>query len=177
MYVADNTEGGEAQSMWFYAAALILGLLAAFFVMSFIPGTPKSFIVGHEFGTAKTGMPLRLPIIRPVYLARGQGVSISYSAAIRAGSLGIDASYSPSMLSFVMEREKFRITSVRMSASGAARFSAQRSGYYVFTAYAEPNSTRVEHCADMLKTLWNSIQAAPSSCPTYNASFMVTIRQ
>lgn len=142
--------------------------------LSFLPGLPKGLVVAHEWGTQESSVPLRLPLARPLYLARGDAISIHYAVVLRSGRFVVRMAHAETLPGLFFAKADAQVLSVSMSGAGAARFTAPRDGYYLISPMPEIAGPP-RQCPDDLMTLLKAAVAATAPCATYNTSYRLTV--
>lgn len=165
-YASDSDQSPLLVPALVFLAVLILG--------SFLPGMPKGAVFAHEWGVQGAPMPLRLPLIRPIHLKRGESLEIEYSAKVRSGRLAVKVAFSEDVLTLFLAKADERALSLSQSGRGVVRYTALKTGYYLFSPTTEPPSTYVGGCQDILGDFWAATRANPSSCPSYNISYRLS---
>lgn len=169
---AKDSYANDSDSSPFLVPALVF--VAVLIIGSFLPGMPKGAVFAHEWGIQGAPMPLRLPLIRPVHLKRGESLEIEYSAKVRAGRLAVKVAFSEDVLTLLLARADERALSLSQSGSGVVRYMALKTGYYLFSPTVEPPSNYVGGCRDILNDFWAATRASPSPCPSYNISYRLS---
>lgn len=174
MFYSDAKESYSTPSGSSLLAAPLAIFVLVLLIGSFLPGMPKGAVFAHEWGTHGVPMPLRLPLIRPVLLKRGETLEIEYSAKVRTGRLAVKVAFSEDVLTLLLARADERALSLSQSGSGAVRYTALKTGYYLFSPTVEPPSNYVGGCHDILGDFWAATRAEPSPCPSYNVSYRLS---
>lgn len=173
MYYLDRealTRSSKAgRSLVFSVPALLL----LFFVLSLAPGMTKGKVVGHEFGTAAMVAPLRLPLIRPVYLKAGETLRFEYSATIRSGQIVVTSRFGRNLMAMVSADPEEPALSLSVTQSGATRFTATRTGYYLFWPTVRATGGYRRDCREPYTAFWRALINEITDCATYNVRYSI----
>ncbi|WP_284178612.1 hypothetical protein [Rhabdaerophilum sp. SD176] len=148
-------------------------LLLLFFVLSLAPGMTKGTVIGHEFGTAAMIGPLRLPLIRPVYLKAGETLRFEYSATIRSGHIIVTSRFGRNLLDVLTADPDDPALSVSATQSGSTRFTAARTGYYLFWPTIRETGGYRRDCREPYTAFWRALINEKTDCATYNVSYSI----
>lgn len=172
-----HTSDSDTSGGGFSFVSLFIGLVLITLIgFSFVPKMIKSVIVGYEWSSENLSMPFRIPLIRPVYLDRGDIVKIGYSSKIDNGRLDINAHYSPQLLTMLFQTSLSNITTLRADAEGIAEFKAPQAGFYLFNVrLSNSHSTNIA-CANPFSGLWDVLIGKYTNCANYKVRYYVTIR-
>lgn len=171
LYVQRDDQTSPAGSTRAFLALIVVFLLG----LTFVPGLPKGAAIGHEWVTPRAGAPLMLPLVRPVFLSRGETITIEYTAQVRQGrfAIGITAAPNPLMLFFASPLQ--RIASLGISGSGTASFTARETGIYLLRVIVEPIGGNAAACQSLLGDFLDAAMAKATACPNANASYSVIV--
>jgi hypothetical protein len=153
----------------------LAALLAVFLLLVFshAPGMTKGKVVGHEFGTAAMIGPLRVPLVRPVYLKAGESLRFEYTATVRSGHLVLNSYFGRNIMEALTADPDAPALSLGVTQDGATRFTAPRSGYYLFWPTIRATGGYRRDCREPYKAFWRALVHEATDCATYNVSYSI----
>jgi hypothetical protein len=174
MYYQEQNNSSVSFGVWSWILTPLL-IYAALIAASLVPSLPKGYLLGHEFGAPNVRYPGRLPIIRPLYLKRGERVQISYSTKIRAGRLKLTLAYSPAFTPSLIAAADETVLSFSATAQGDTHYTSLKDGYYRFGILAEHVPQGEPKCTDIFTDSLNALLVNRTTCPLYNTSYAIMI--